>query len=143
MNTKELARQWFDSVWNQKDPAVMYQLMHSDAAGVSEGGEIKGPDAFRTLVYEPMVRAFPDVSVSVDRIIAEGDELALRWTFTGTHKGPFLDIPPTGKRVKFSGMTWLEFKQGKIIAGADSYNLHALIALLGGGPESASVRNHP
>ena len=107
--------------------------------GVSEGGEIRGPDAFKSLVYEPMVRAFPDVSVSLDRIIGEGNEVAIRWTAVATHKGPFLDIAPTGKKVQFSGITWIEFKQGRIISGADSYNLHGLIAYLSGGPESASV----
>jgi steroid delta-isomerase-like uncharacterized protein len=140
MNPKELALKWFDEVWNKKKPATIAEMMDVASVGLSEGGEIKGPDEFRTAVYEPMVRAFPDVNVKVDSIISEGDEVALRWTVTASHFGPMMDLAASGKRVKFSGMTWLKFANGKIVGGSDSYNLHGLVSFLSGGPESASVR---
>jgi predicted ester cyclase len=45
--------------------------------------------------------AFPDFHATIDDIIAEGDKVVLRQTWTGTHKGEFMGIPPTGKRVSF------------------------------------------
>jgi hypothetical protein len=64
MDTKELACRWFEEVWNKRNAAVIAEMMDEKATGVSEGGEIKGPDAFRTMVYEPLVQAFPDAKVN-------------------------------------------------------------------------------
>jgi predicted ester cyclase len=115
-------------------------MMDARAIGVSEGGEIKGPAEFRAMVYEPLIRAFPDVRLTLEGVIAEDDEAAIRWTASATHEGPFLDLAPTRQRVQFSGMTWMKFKDGRIIAGSDSYNLHGLMEFLSGGRECGSVR---
>ena len=140
MNNKQLARRWFEQLWNEKNTAVITELMDPLAVGVTEGGEIKGPAEFKTMVYEPFVHAFPDVKVTIDGLIAENDDVAIRWTLSATHKGTLMHLSPTGKQVKFSGMTWQRFKNGKIIAGADSYNLHGVFAFLSSGAACASVR---
>jgi len=54
---------------------------------------------------ETFTRAFPDIHVTIEDQIAENDHLATRWSWTGTHEGEFLGIPPTGKRVTVSGIT--------------------------------------
>ena len=61
--------------------------------------------------------AFPDVHFAIEDIVAEGDKVAFRETWTGTHKGVFMDIPPTGNKVditnanliKIAGGKWVEF----------------------------------
>ena len=140
MDTKQLAQRWFDEVWNNKNPAYIAELMDASAIGLMESGEITGPEEFKALVFEPLVAAFPDVKVTVDRMIAEKDDVAVKWTVSATHGGPLMHFAATGERVKFSGSTWLTFKNGKIIAGSDSYNLHGLFAFLSSGAECASVR---
>jgi steroid delta-isomerase-like uncharacterized protein len=140
MTTKQLAQKWFDELWNNHNPAIIAQIMDASAVGVTEGGEIHGPDEFRKAVYEPLIQAFPDVGVAIDGMIAEGEEVAVRWTVAATHHGALGEVPASGKQVRFSGMTWFKFKNGKIVSGADSYNLHGLIAYLSGGPASATVR---
>lgn len=140
MNTKQIAQKWFDELWNKKNSDVIDELLDDSVCGVSEGGEIKGPCEFRSAVYEPLVAAFPDVKVTIDGLVAEEDEIVIRWTASATHAGPFAHLKATGKRVKFSGMTWQRIKNGKIVAGADSYNLHGLLALLESDAESGSVR---
>ena len=139
MHNREIVRTWFDSVWNQKNPATIAQLMSPDAAGVTETGEVTSPAEFKKAVYDPLVAAFPDVKISLDGIVTEGDEAAVRWTILATHTGPLAHLRPSGRRVKFSGMTWLKFKDGKIVGGADSYNLDGLLAALSEGRESATV----
>jgi steroid delta-isomerase-like uncharacterized protein len=140
MNSKQLAHRWFEEIWNKKNPAVIDELMDPEAVGITEGGEIKGPASFRTMVYEPLVAAFPDVKITVDGMIAENDEVVIRWTVLATHKGALMHLAASNKRVKFSGMTWQRFRGEKIIAGSDSYNLHGLLAFLSSGTESVSVR---
>lgn len=140
MTTKQMALRWFDEVWNKKNPSAISDLMDAKAVGTTEGGEIRGPAEFRSAVYEPLVKAFPDVKVKIDSVIAEGNEAMLRWTVVATHTGPLAHVPPSGKKVKFNGMTCLTFRDGKVVSGADSYNLHGLVAYLSGGPASATVR---
>ena len=59
--------------------------------------------------------AFPDSRITVDDIIAEGDKVAIRYTFRGTHKGPVYDIAPTGKQVTIRGMSFYRLVGGKIV----------------------------
>ena len=63
------------------------------------------------MFYNVLWHAFPDSYLVIDDIIVEGDKAACRYTFTGTQKEEFMGIPPTGKRVKISGMTVLHFDQ--------------------------------
>ena len=59
--------------------------------------------------------AIPDLKHTVHDMIAEGDIVAVRWTLTGTHKGAFRGIAPTGKWVSASFMEMFRFKDGKIV----------------------------
>ncbi len=139
MSPKELARKWFESVWNRKDPFAIEEMMDPAAVGTTEAGEVIGPAAFRTAVFDPLTLAFPDLNVEIIDSIEEGNQVAVRWKASATHAGLFVDLAPSGKRVSFSGMTLLSFKDGRIVSGSDSYNFHGLIAVLSGGPSCASV----
>ena len=56
---------------------------------------------------------FPDIQIAANDIVSQGDKVWTRVTFTGTHKGPFQNIPPTGKRVSFEAMDIVRFSGGK------------------------------
>lgn len=140
MTPKQIAQRWFEELWNNHDPAVIAELMDPSSSGVTEGGPIKGPAEFRAAVYDPLIAAFPDFKVKIEGTVAEQDEVVVRWTANATHRGQMAQLSATGKRVRFSGMTWLRFRGGKIVEGSDSYNLHGLMAFLSTGLESASVR---
>lgn len=140
MKTKEIAQKWFDEVWNKKNASAILEMAAPTAAGCCEGLTVHSPTEFIAQVYEPMLTAFPDVEVLVDGIIVEDNEAVVRWTAIGTHQGPFAGVEPSGRRVKFSGMTWQQMEDGKIASATDSYNLHGVAAFLATGQECASVR---
>ncbi len=62
-----------------------------------------------------MLRGFPDYQTTIDDLIAEGDKVVARITMTGTHSGKFMDIPPTGKHVSFTGIYIARIENGKIV----------------------------
>ena len=62
-----------------------------------------------------MRTAFPDLRISVEDQVAEGDKVVTRWRARGTHKGPFQGISPTGKRGEISGTIIDRIADGKII----------------------------
>ena len=59
--------------------------------------------------------AFPDLKVKIDDTIADGDKVVVRCTWSGTHKGEFMGIPPTGKSVSFGVIDIVRFAGGKIV----------------------------
>jgi steroid delta-isomerase-like uncharacterized protein len=57
--------------------------------------------------------AVPDMRATIQDMVAEGDKLAVRWTVQGTHRGELLGIPPTGKPVRFSGISIYRLAAGR------------------------------
>jgi len=62
-----------------------------------------------------MVTAFPDGKYECDDIVAEGDKVVGRYHFTGTHKGDFLGIPPTGRKVKIEGICIFKIRDARLL----------------------------
>ena len=64
--------------------------------------------------YTTFLNAFPDLHVTVENMIAEGDTVVAYKTLSGTHRGPHLGIPPTGKHVQYQIISIYRIKDGKI-----------------------------
>lgn len=114
--------------------------MHPTAHGSGEVGWVTGPDAFLEMFYEPFLATFPDLQVKIDLAIAEGADVVVRWTATGTHRGELHGIAPTGWKITFSGMTWQRWENGQLVSGWDRFNLHALLKMLQTGGPTQFVR---
>ena len=125
-----LARRWFEEVWNQRRVETIDDLIAPESVCLSPGGELRGPAEFQSRVYEPFVAAFPDLRVTIEGTVAQGDEVVVRWTASGTHTGPGLGLPATGRPIFIRGMTWMRITGGKLAAGWDCWNLRELIESL-------------
>jgi steroid delta-isomerase-like uncharacterized protein len=73
-----------------------------------------GPAAYRRQLERFLV-GLPDLKLKIDDTVSEGEKLVVFWTMTGTHRGEFLGVPPTNKRVAFSGITINLIAEGKIL----------------------------
>ena len=60
------------------------------------------------------IAAIPDLRVPIEDMVAEGDKVVVRWTAEGTQRGELLGIPPTGKRLRFSGISIYRLAEGKV-----------------------------
>jgi predicted ester cyclase len=70
--------------------------------------------------------AFPDADLTLDDLLAEGDRVAYRLTLRGTHRGEFLGVPPTGRRVTVALFAIVRIKDGKLVeewGGLDQVDL--------------------
>ncbi len=65
-------------------------------------------------VWATLLRAYPDLHVTVEDLIAEGDELVARNTVTGSHLGEYMGVPPTGKSVTYNEIFIVRFVNGRI-----------------------------
>ncbi|OLC25191.1 MAG: hypothetical protein AUG06_11900 [Actinobacteria bacterium 13_1_20CM_2_65_11] len=133
---KELMRRFVEEVWNQGNLDVVDQLAapgcvtHDPAA---PGGELRGPDGIKQLV-SMYRKAFPDTRFVINDLIVEGDEVAGRFTASGTHKGALMGIAPTGKRVSITGLTITRFQDGKQVESWASYDQVGMLQQLGALP---------
>lgn len=77
-------------------------------------GRNRGPESMRGLIT--MLRtAFPDLHFEIEDLVAEGDTVAGRLTMSGTHQGPLMGMPPTGRSVQQDHMHFVRFRDGKAI----------------------------
>ena len=68
-------------------------------------------------------KAFPDLRMSVQQMVAEGDKVAVLWTFQGTHTGwGYQGLPPTGTRVEIRGITIWRIVDGRIVEEWTSFD---------------------
>ena len=112
---KAIVRRLYDEAVGQGKFDVIDELVDPN---VVEHEEFPGSSPGREGVKElfAMFRgAFPDLEFVAEDMIAEGDKVAARITVRGTHKGPFLDIAPTGKQVSVSAIDIFRFANGKIV----------------------------
>ncbi len=125
-----VARRWFEEVWNHRRSETIDELLGPDSVCYADTGEIRGPDGFKATQHGPFLSAFPDVWVTVEGAIGDGDEVAVRWSAEGTHTGEGLGLPPTGRRVRFEGVTWVRVRDGKLGDGWQWSNIPAVLASL-------------
>ena len=75
--------------------------------------------------------AWSDLHFTVEDLVAEGDKVALHWSCSGTHTGEWMGIPPTGKRVTWSGIGIHRVVGGKIVESWDMVDNLGLMQQLG------------
>lgn len=89
--------------------------------------------------YANLFRGFPDLTVDIEDIIAEGEKVAHRFTFRGTHRGEFLGIPPTGNLVIAPGMQMNLFSGGKCIEVWSVHDSFRFLSQIGAVPKLRDV----
>jgi steroid delta-isomerase-like uncharacterized protein len=110
---KALVRRWIEEGFNKRDLKVLDEIFVETLA-------INGIMIGREGLKQSMGRrftAFPDLRVTVEEIIGEGDKVGIWYTAHGTHKGEFEGIPPTNRQVSWFGFDLLRVKSGKIVQG--------------------------
>jgi steroid delta-isomerase-like uncharacterized protein len=76
--------------------------------------EATGVQTLKEMVFTRLYRAFPDLHITIEDVIEEGDKVVVRDTVTGTHLGEFNGLPPTGKAVSYSEIFIIRFANGRI-----------------------------
>jgi predicted ester cyclase len=83
-------------------------------------------EGFKQFIYL-LWKAFPDITITFEDIIIEGNKIACRYNLAGTHKGEFVDISSTNKQFRVNGMTIFSFRDAKVI---ERWNLVDMTSLM-------------
>jgi len=111
---KALVREHYQSFFENDAAAIQRQISPEFVDHDAPPALGQGPES--VLKWRAMVdRSFPDLRVVLDDVVAEGDRVAVRATWHGTHRGEFMGIPATQRAVKFSGMVIFRVAGGQIV----------------------------
>jgi steroid delta-isomerase-like uncharacterized protein len=113
---KALFRRFVDEMFNHGNMSLVDEVMAPDFVEHEELPPGIPQDREGVKHLATMLRsAFPDFKATIHDIIAEGDKVVVRMTWTGTQKGEFMGIPPTGKSVSFQVLDIVRMAGGKFV----------------------------
>ena len=112
---KRNAMRFFDEVMNAGDMSVIDEIVHDDLVDHEEIPGIPNDKAGISQWVGMMRSAFPDLKVTVLRMVAEGDEVWVHSRMTGTHRGDFLGMPPTDEKIDVEAIDRVRARDGKAI----------------------------
>ena len=138
---KTAVRRLFDELWNKGNLPVADELIaptytHHDASTPDVG---RGPESEKKRVTHYR-NAFPDMRLTIEDIIADGETVIVRWSCRGQHKGELAGIAPTGKQFAISGVTISRFANGKVVEGFVNWDALGLMQQLGVVPELGKAK---
>jgi steroid delta-isomerase-like uncharacterized protein len=138
---KAVVRRLFEELWNKGNLSVADQLFstnyaHHDPSTLDFG---RGPESERkrATLYRT---AFPDLQLTIEDLLAEGETVMARWSCRGTHKGDLSGIAPTGKQFNISGVTIARLANGKMAEGWVNWDAQGLMQQLGVVPELVKTK---
>jgi steroid delta-isomerase-like uncharacterized protein len=133
---KVVARRFGEEVWGRGDLQAAEDVLaeafieHNPAPGQGPGRE------GHTRVLKVWRASFPDLTITVDDMLADGDRVALRWTAHATHRGELMGMPATGRQVTLTGIDILRIVDGRIVERWGEFNSAEMLQQLGALPEA-------
>jgi len=115
---KDVVRRMIDDCVNASRSDLLQEFVHPDLrvhpGTPGSAPDTEGLDGLRT-AFERFHTTFPDLHITPEEVVAEGDLVAARWTATGTHSGELAGIAPTGRSVRWCGTDVYRLTDGRII----------------------------
>ena len=110
----EIVQRYVNEILNQGKLSVADEIIGEDFVDPAGAPGEKGPESLKKVITS-FRTIFPDLSVTIDEMVVDGESIAWKWTATGTHQAAMFGIPPTGKQVTFGGIIIDTIQNGKIV----------------------------
>jgi hypothetical protein len=134
-DNKATARRWFEEGISSNDlataNALADEIFTDDFVDGDSPNAPRSRNEFKSQVVENVFKAFGDITVTVEDIIGEGDLVALRMRFVGTHIGTYQGLPATGKRVEFTETGFSFFRGNRVYRTKGDLSLYRAMRQLG------------
>ncbi|HEU0000336.1 MAG TPA: ester cyclase [Ktedonobacteraceae bacterium] len=113
---KATVQHLYEQLFNQGNLSVADEVIAPDFINhnATPGSSNRGPESMRQLITM-LSTAFPDMHYTIEELVAEGDTVVARVTVSGTHRGPFQGLPPTGRSFRQDQMHFIRFRDGKVV----------------------------
>ncbi len=137
---KELVRRFYDEVFNKKNLMAIDEFLDPHIIEHALPPGLPGGNAGSRQFIGMYLAAFPDLHLTAEDLIAEGDKVAARLTLRGTHKGELMGVPPTGKQVTLTGIQIVRTADGRIAENWINLDALGMLQQLGVIPAPGQVR---
>jgi steroid delta-isomerase-like uncharacterized protein len=132
---KALARRAWEEIFNQRNLDALDEFYAADAVWHQPDQDLQGLEEVKQWLARPF-EAFPDLNVTIEDVIAEGDKVVIRYTSRGTHQGETGGLgPPTGRQIELEGIAIQRFEGDKIVEFWDRFDSLSLLQQLGLAPK--------
>ena len=112
---KSIVRRWIEDGWNKHNLAVIDEVYSSKFVQHEPPPEtVNSSEALKQYVGMYLT-AFPDLNLSIEDLIAEGDKVVWRFQSSGHQNGPFLGMPPSGKTGSITGIVIFRLENSRIV----------------------------
>ena len=135
---KAIERRFMEEVWNQGRLEVADELFATDVVVHNYPVPAPGVEGIKQVIAASRA-GLPDTHMAMEDLVAEGDRVAVRWTYRGTHRHEFLGLPPTGKQIILTGMHIDRFAGGKIVERWVETDLRGMLQQLGSRPDATEA----
>ena len=115
---QDLMRRLYEEMWNAGNPALAVEIF----------AQPEGVEGF----VSQFLPSFPDLQHTVEEMIVDGERVAVRFSAHGTHTGAWMHFAPTGKSIRYTGVTWARIADGRIIEHHTWWDKAGLIEQIGG-----------
>jgi steroid delta-isomerase-like uncharacterized protein len=113
--------------------ALAEEFLDPDVVLHFAGQQLRGRDRYLAVVAAT-APTFEDLVWTVEEMVADGDAVAVRYTMTGTHRGEFAGIPPTGKAVVAQSMAFYRLADGRIVEERAQLDMLGILQQVGAAP---------
>lgn len=113
------------------DLDAVSELLGPDLVSHGALGDVHGPKGFVEVMIANVRTAYPDVEVEAVGLIQEGDMISWRIEGSGTQTGPFLGLPPTGRRIRITGIHQGRVVDGKLVEHWQGPDILAMLVDMG------------
>jgi steroid delta-isomerase-like uncharacterized protein len=129
---KQIAQRFMEECWNKGNLKAISEYLSANCRYHDPAFPhlTSGADNIRNHI-ENCRRGFPDMKITIEDTVSEGNEVVHHWTVTGTHKGHFLGVAPTNKKATVSGTSIFRIEKSKIAEQWSDWNLMTLMEQLG------------
>jgi steroid delta-isomerase-like uncharacterized protein len=130
---KALVRRVFEEGINRKNLAVFEAVIGPTYINHDMPMSVPGPEGFKQVVGA-FLTAFPDMQITLEDVLAEGDKVVTRGVFRGTHRAEFLGVPATGKPVEVKYIDLWRLENGQPVENWVQIDMLGLLQQLGAVP---------
>jgi steroid delta-isomerase-like uncharacterized protein len=127
---KAIIRRYLEEAWNRGNLTILDELMTPDYARYMSGQPPLDREAQKRRIAS-FRQAMPDVRLTLEDLVAEGDRVVFRITLHGTQEGAFMGVPPTGKAVSIAAIDIARLDGGKIVEHWGQMDTYGLLRQLG------------
>jgi steroid delta-isomerase-like uncharacterized protein len=141
-DNKALIRRLYEEVWNKRKVELVSEIISPSHALQAPNvvGSAVGPEAYKRQLMS-FLAGYPDLHWTIEDMIAEDDKVVACWTISGTHRGEYLGIPATNKKVSVEGITIHHISKGKIMDSYSNWDALGMMQQLGAVPALGKAKS--